>query len=549
MGTYINPGKFQFEITLNSEIYVDKTDMILYLNTLVNTEQRYVCVSRPRRFGKSVTANMLCAYYGKDEGNEALFADKKIAEADSWKEYLGEFQVLRIVITDFMKKKSKRLTILEMIDNINEKVSGEMAKLFPDVEFSDKEDLIQTMEELYQEKRKQFVIVIDEWDAVFREYKDDAEGQRAYLDFLRDWLKGKSYVALAYMTGILPIKKYGKHSALNMFDEYSMISPMQLAQYTGFTEKEMTDLCEVYNMSVHDMKMWYDGYLISDEIPVEFRSAYRKGEYVENVYHEYSPLSVVKALRSGIIQNYWNQTETYEALSEYINKDFDGLKEVVAMLMEGGREKISIGNYQNDMTTFNAKDDVLTLLIHLGYLGYDFENKEVFIPNNEILDEFKNSTKAQSWDYLFSILKKSQEILEEVWKLDENRVAELLEEAHNRADNKTYISEAALSYAIQLAFYSAQNYYTSIRELDSGKGYADLVYIPAPEYIDKPVLLIELKYNAKADTALDQIVRNNYPQMLEHYKGNILLVGINYDKDASSKGENYKHHECRIIRA
>ncbi|WP_026658286.1 AAA family ATPase [Butyrivibrio sp. AC2005] len=549
MGTYINPGKFQFEITLNSEIYVDKTDMILYLNTLVNTEQRYVCVSRPRRFGKSVTANMLCAYYGEDEGNFELFNDRKIAEAESWDKYLGEFQVVRLVITDFMKKKSKRLSIADMIDNINEKVAGEISKAYTDVDFSDKEDLIQTMEDLYQAKKKQFVIVIDEWDAVFREYKEDLEGHKLYLDFLRDWLKGKSYVALAYMTGILPIKKYGKHSALNMFDEYSMIAPMQLARYTGFTDKEMTDLCKTYNMSISDMKEWYDGYLISDEIPVEFRKAYRSGDYHGNNYHEYSPLSVVNALRSGIIRNYWNQTETYEALAEYINKDFDGLREVVAMLMEGGREKVSIGNYQNDMTTFNSKDDILTLLIHLGYLGYDFDNKEVFIPNNEILDEFKNSTKAQSWDYLFAILQKSQDILEATWNLDEQRVAALLEEAHNKADNKTYNSEAALSYAIQLAYYSAQNYYTSVRELDSGKGYADLVYIPAPEYSDRPVLLIELKYNERAETAIDQILRNDYPQVLEHYKGNILLVGINYDKDTSPKSEGYKRHECRILKA
>ena len=255
---------------------------------------------------------------------------------------------------------------------------------------------------------------------------------------------------------------------------------------------------------------------------------------------------MVEAVSSGIIQNYWNKTENYEALAEYIRMDFDGLKDTVALLMDGSRATVDISTYQNDMTSFHSKDDVLTMLIHLGYLGYDVDTKEVFVPNNEILDEFKSSTKSEEWLGTFTSFKKSQELLKAVWGLDEEKVAELLEWFHDTAENKTYHSEAALSYAVQMAFYSAQKYYTTIQELDSGKGYVDLAYLPSHKHPDKPVLLIELKYDKTRQTAVDQIRDRNYPQKFEYYKENILIIGINYDKQVSTTGTEYKHHSCKI---
>ena len=266
-------------------------------------------------------------------------------------------------------------------------------------------------------------------------------------------------------------------------------------------------------------------------------------------YAIYSPLSVVKAVSTGIIQNYWNKTETYEALAEYIRMDYDGLKESVALLMDGGRVEVNIANYQNDMTSFHGRDDVLTMLIHLGYLGYDFDTKEVFIPNKEIFDEFKASTKSEEWIDTFNSFKKSQKLLQATWDCNEEKVAEILEWFHDTAENKTYNSEADLSYAIQMAYYAAQKYYTTIQELDSGKGYCDIVYLPSPKSPEKPALLVELKYNKTVKTAADQIKERNYPQKLEHYEGNILLVCIDYDKDASSDSDYFKRHSCRIEKA
>lgn len=542
MGKYLNPGCVNFQRSVNSDIYIDKTEMISYLNSIVNTEQCYVCVSRPRRFGKSMAANMLCAYYGKGD-SRFLFENKKIAGHEDWDKYLNHFDIIRVVMTDYLKE---NVSVIEGLDKMQRLVIRDLKKQYPDVDYFDTDDLIQSMSDVYEETGTAFVIVIDEWDAVFRACKEDKDGQKYYLDFLRDWIKDQEYIALAYLTGILPIKKYGQHSALNMFDEYSFVFPMQFAPFTGFTEEEVKDLCEDYNMLYADISAWYDGYRMSTSIPVEMRDKYRMGEYDAGIVSLYSPLSVVKAVSTGIIQNYWNKTETYEALADYIRMDFDGLKESVAILMDGGRVEVNIASFQNDMTSLNGRDDILTMLIHLGYLGYDTETKQVFIPNREILDEFKTSTRSEEWIGTFTSFKKSQELLKATWAMKEDKVAEILEWFHDTAENKTYNSEAALSYAVQMAYYAGQKYYTTIQELDSGKGYVDLCYLPSPKNPDKPALLIELKYDKSLETAIDQIKNKNYPQKLLHYKDNMLIISINYEKDTSSKEVSYKHHNCSI---
>jgi len=543
MGTYLNPGKAAYQMAVNSEIFVDKTEMIQYINSVVNTQQRFVSVSRPRRFGKTIAADMLCAYYDRCADSRDLFEKRKLADESGWDKYLGKFDVIHLVMTRFFKT---RITVSEALSNMQKLVIRDYKRAYPDADIMSENDLIQTIDDVYSTIDRQVVIVIDEWDAIFRERPDDKEGQTEYLDYLRDLLKDNRHVALAYMTGILPIKKYGQHSALNMFTEYSMMAPRQLAPYTGFTEEEVKELSIKYDMDFGDISNWYDGYLVSDRIPPEKREEYREGKYNGHKFSIYSPLSVVESMTTGVIKDYWNKTETYEALAEYIRKDYDGLKEAVALLMDGGRLAIDTSTYENDMTTFTGRDDVLSLLIHLGYLGFDDERSEVFIPNREILDEFKTSTKGKEWVSTFKSFETSQELLEATWNGDEEKVAELVEDAHNQAGNKTYNDEAALSYGIQLAFYAARKYYTTILELDTGKGYADVVYLPAPQYAEKPALLIELKYGHSADIAMDQIRRQKYLDRFEHYKGNILVIGINYNREVPPDHPEFKHHSCRI---
>ncbi len=367
MGSYLNPGKEVFDKIVNSEIYVDKTGLLNYTNKVINTMQGYLCVSRPRRFGKSVAAYMLTAYYSRGCDSEKLFSAFAIAESSDFKKYLNKYDTIFLNMQEFL---SQSACIEDMIQLLQKSVLWDLLEEYPDFRYFDDKNLARTMQDVYSHTRCPFILIIDEWDCVFREYKTDKKAQEKYLDFLRNLMKDKGYIHLAYMTGILPIKKYGTHSALNMFDEFSMIDPGPLAAYVGFTEQEVYTLCKEYEMDLEEVKNWYDGY------------SFEKGISI------YSPRSVVSSMRFGKIGNYWNQTETFEALQVYIDMNFDGLRDDVLSMMAGEKVPVNTESFTNDMAIFRTEDDVLTLLIHLGYLGYDCEERCVFIPNGEIRAEY-----------------------------------------------------------------------------------------------------------------------------------------------------------------
>ena len=519
MGMYLNPGAGLFRMALNSEIYVDKSDMIAVLNRMVNTEQRFVCVSRPRRFGKSLTANMLAAYYDGSEDGSLLFCDLKLGKLPDGLAECGRYDVIKVNVQEFL---SAGLSISAMLERLQLRVIREICRAYPDVNYFDDTHLADTLGDVFSAVGRQFVIILDEWDCIFREYPHDERAQRLYLDFLRNLLKDKEYVALAYMTGILPIKKYGTHSALNMFTEFSMEHPDQMAQFVGFTEDETKNLCLRYGMDFEECRAWYDGYSFP------------------NCPHVYSPKSVVDAMVKGRFGSYWNKTETYEALQVYIDLNEDGLRDAVVRMMGGGRQKIDTGTFQNDMTTFTSADDVMTLLVHLGYLGYDSEGEEVFIPNNEVLQEYVNATKqGEAWQPVSQAVRASDELLQAVFDGRADDVASGVAAAHVETSQIQYNDENALSYTLSLALYSARRYYNIIREMPAGKGFADLVFVPRPQHRDKPALVVELKWNHDAETAIRQIKEKEYAGTLQHYGGKVLLVGINCDKKT-------KDHECRI---
>ena len=350
--------------------------------------------------------------------------------------------------------------------------------------------------------------------------------QKQYLDFLRGLLKDQTYVAMAYMTGILPIKKYGEHSALNMFWEYSMTDQNIFEEYTGFTDTEVKELCERFDMDFTKTSDWYDGYKFR-----QFR-------------HIYNPRSVVGAMKFHHFSNYWTSTETYEALKIYIDMNYDGLRADIVRMLGGAHVRVNTLSFQNDMRTFKTKDDVLTLLIHLGYLGYDVNKREAFIPNKEIMGEFENAMSVGGWAEVMRVLNASEKLLEATLLCDEKNVAEGLDQAHTEvASILTYNDENSLACAVSLAYYSARKDYRMIRELPSGRGFADIVFLPLPHTANNPALVVELKYDKSADTALQQIKDRNYVQSLEGFAGEILLVGINYDKDSKEKT-----HSCLIER-
>ena len=325
------------------------------------------------------------------------------------------------------------------------------------------------------------------------------------------------------MTGILPIKKYGSHSAINIFDEFSMTDPAMLAEYVGFTENEVINLCEKFNIDSSEMQYWYDGYLFDENI------------------HIYSPESVVNAITRKKFRSYWTRTETYEALKIYIDMNFNGLKDNIIQMLGGSKIKISVGTFQNDMTTFASKDDVLTLLIHLGYLAYNYNTMEVFIPNHEIQEEFTMAVKNSHWDEVIKSISISDTLLEATLTSDQEAVAKGIDEVHmNTISILQYNNENSLSCVISLAYYSARKDYIMYRELPAGKGFADIVFIPR-KYSDKPAIIVELKWDKTAEGAIKQIKEKNYSNSLEQYSGEIILVGINYNKKS-------KKHECIIER-
>ncbi|MEZ3474515.1 MAG: ATP-binding protein, partial [Lachnospiraceae bacterium] len=321
------------------------------------------------------------------------------------------------------------------------------------------------------------------------------------------------------------VKKYGQHSALNMFWEYSMTNQKMLEEYTGFTEEEVKALCERYDMDFEEISSWYDGYRF------------------KNYKHIYNPKSVVEAMTCRDCSNYWTSTETYEALKIYMEMDFDGLRAEIVQMLGGGRVRVNTRSFQNDMRNFNTKDDVLTLLIHLGYLGYASNEKEAFIPNKEIIEEFENAMSVGGWPNVMNVLKSSEKLLEDTLRGDAESVAKELDKAHSEvASILTYNDENSLGCAIGLAYYSARKDYKLIRELTAGKGFADIAFLPLP-HTNKPAMVVELKYDRSVSTAIQQIKDRQYMQALEGYTGEILLVGVNYNKDNPDKP-----HSCVIER-
>ncbi len=519
MGIYLNPKNKSFWEAVRSEIYVDKTGLIAYTNKRINTEQKYICVSRPRRFGKSMALNMLTAYYSRGCDSRDLFAGRKIEQNREFKEHLNRYDVIYLNIQQFLIEADSG----KMTEYLEQEVLRELRKEYGELLNRQGIRLAAALREIFAETDRQFIFLIDEWDCVMRERPESEALQKQYLDFLRNLLKDQSYVALAYMTGILPVKKYGQHSALNMFWEYSMTDQDVFEEYTGFTEDEVKELCERFDMDYEEAGNWYDGYMFT------------------KFGHIYNPKSVVEAMYRHKFSNYWTSTETYDALKIYIDMDFDGLRKDIVKMLGNGRVRVNTLSFQNDMKNFRVKDDVLTLLIHLGYLGYDSQQEEAFIPNKEIIREFENAMSVGGWQEVVNVLKASEKLLNDTLNCNADSVAKGLDRAHTEvASVLTYNDENSLSCAISLAYYSARKDYRMIRELPTGHGFADVVFLPLP-HRNKPALVVELKYDKSAGLAMQQMKDRHYTQALEGYAGEILLVAVNYDRDNPNKP-----HSCMI---
>ncbi len=529
MGIYLNPGNSGFAEKIRTE-YVDKTGLIRLINSTINTNEKLTCISRPRRFGKSYAAQMLCAYYDKSCYSEEIFNRFKISEDASYRVHLNKYNVVYIDMTYIRQFCDEYLDIASYL---SEKVTEEIKDENPDVRVDN--EFPATLINLVEKTGSKLIMIIDEWDAPLREMPETIE---RYLKFLRTLFKSSGTTskifAAVYMTGILPIKKDRTGSAVSDFMERSILDPRDFAGYYGFTEDEVKGLCGKNGRSFESMKKWYDGYTIGER---------------ESIYN---PYSVMEAVRSGKYRSYWKKTSAAETLMTYIDLDFEGLQGEVVRLVAGEEIPVSTESFENDINTFRGKDDVLTLLIHLGYLtfrevpaSYNADDEETIklarIPSEEVRFEFESILRQSSHRALISLINKSDNLLNDTIAGLEEKVAKAVQEVHDSEYAPTfYNDEQSLRYVIKLAYISCVDKYAKVEELPSGHGIADVVFIPKRNSA-LPAMVVELKWNHSSEAAIMQIKDKNYLSVLKNYGGEILSVGISYD-------EKTKVHSCRIER-
>ncbi len=494
MGRFVNPDNSAFQVALNSKIYVDKTGLLKYTNSVLDTTDAYICNSRPRRFGKSYAANMLTAYYSKGAESERMFSKFEISKSADFKKHLNQYDVIHIDIQWFLVNCSDADNVVAFI---TKSVLDELREIYPGALPPEVSYLPDALSRVREKTGQKFIVIIDEWDVLIRDAATNQKAQDEYINFLRGMFKGTEptkYIQLAYLTGILPIKKEKTQSALNNFDEFTMLSASKLAPYIGFTEDEVLKLAEEYHQDFDKVKRWYDGYQLKD-------------------YQVYNPRAVVSVMLKGEFKSYWSETASYEAIVPLINMNYDGLKTAIIEMLSGASVKVNTATFKNDTVNIQSKNDVLTYMIHLGYLGFDQVKKMAFVPNEEIRQELMTAVESKPWNEMLIFQQESENLLNATLDRDGAAVA--------------YLS-------------AMQYYFKPIRELPTGRGFADFVFVPKPEYkADYPALVVELKWNQNAQTAMQQIKDKKYPASILSYTGDILLVAINYDKDS-------KEHQCLI---
>ncbi len=518
---FVNVDNRLFQIVRNSE-YVDKSEIITLTNQVIDTEERFICVTRPRRFGKSVTVKMLNAYYSKGCDSKALFSDLKIASSPDFEKHLNQHDVIYLDMTEFADNKDNGNKYLE---NLNTDVVSELKNTYPECFDKDKD---YSLPEAIRCIKKRFIFIIDEWDFVFRQYPNNTKLQEDFIDLLRALFKGvgERFVELVYMTGILPIARYNTQSALNNFIEYTILNSGDFSQYYGFTENEVKTLCEKYHLDFETTKFWYDGYNVGG-------------------YEIYNPSSIKKLITLKKFNNYWTETSAYGLVKEAINLNFEGLKDDIIKLCSGSTISISrpeIKSFNTADLKFKNKVAIYIYLVHLGYLGYDDADATIYVPNEETRVELLNSVKENHWPKFETALKLSEQVVAATYNKDSETVAALLSKIHeDKVPALEYNNESALRYVVLMAYLATErDYLAPLNEFPTGKGFADIVYLPmSANAKDKPALIIELKKDASAKVALEQIKERDYVSRVKEYTDNILLIGINYDSKT-------KQHSCEI---
>lgn len=518
MATYFNPGNESFRQAVNSRIYIDKTGLLKYLNEIIGSEEKCVAVSHARRFGKSQAAGMIDAYYSCGSNSEELFRNFEIASDADFRKHLNRYNVIHLDVSSFTDQYKENL-----VGKILETLYREISAVYPDV-LDLSNPIGAVLMDIYRKSGVPFVIIIDEWDCVIRNHADRPDLVHRYLQLLHSLFKSeesKAFLALAYITGILPIKKVQDESALNNFSEFTMIKAKPITKYYGFTEEEVKQLCAAYEMDFDSVKEWYDGYRI-DGISM------------------YNPNSVYRAMVNHELDSYWKNTSAFDTINQYITLDYDGLKEDVLTMLSGKHVEVDTSTFKNDLSIIGSKDEALTALIHLGYLGYDIVMEEAYIPNYEVSMAYRAALSSGNWQEIANTISQCDKLLRATLRGDSEKVAQLIDLAHDAYTSVLkYNDENSLSCVLTMAYFTAPAYYNIIREFPSGKGFADVVFLPRKDADMYPAIVVELKYDKNADSAIRQIKERRYTGKLRGYENAILLVGIDYDIKT-------KKHTCII---
>jgi hypothetical protein len=475
----------------------------------MDTENGFMCISRPRRFGKSVAAEMAYAYYDRNSDSRNLFEGLEITKSPDYEKHLNKYPTIFIDWNTFANVPDK-----DKLKEAQKSVIADLKQSYDILE--EKNSLSKALAEINLKTGDRFILIIDEWDMLVRDVTQEIQDE--YVDFLRSMFKSadaKKTFLLVYMTGILPIIKIKTQSALNNFREYSIISPADTDKYYGFTEDEVKTLCESHGMNLELMKHAYDGYIIGEEKSM------------------FNPNSVMMSILYRTYDSFWSRTASFMAIEKYLNIDADQVRTKIISMMNGEEVTVRVSSFRNDMKNIETSDDVLTLLAHLGYLSYNSETKSVRIPNTEVTEEFENAVRFAGWNELSKAVGQSLQLLDDTINLRENKVARAFDDYHFEASSLLeFNDENSMRCAITLAYYAAKPFYKIFHELPTGKGFADMVFIPLPKST-RPAIVVELKYDKTADSAIDQIKRKEYPKSLVGFSKKIVLCGINYNKTTS----------------
>lgn len=499
--------------------FVDKSQFIDEMNKCIGTMNKYICITRPRRFGKTINAMMLASYYSKSANFKHLFDKLNISKCDSYLEHLNKHNVIYMTLNEMPG--SSNCSYQEFIDRYYNLLIKDLKNQYNmNFDLSNRTLISDIFARIHGETGEQFIFILDEWDFIFNNNLFSEQERERFLQFLKDLLKDRPYVELAYMTGVLPIAKYCSGSSLNMFREFNFMNDVRYDRYFGFTSDEVNELCKKQSkLSMKDLKEWYNGYKTQTGLEI------------------YNPRSVCHALSDGICQSYWTNTGPMDEIIYYIKNNVEDIRNDIVKMVSGFSVFIHLEGHGAEKLSLNTRDDILSAMTVYGFLTYHDDTLE--IPNKELRLKFDYSLKDHSLGAISELVLKSNQMLEATFRKDTETMASIIEEAHQlNVSIIKYNDENSLACIITLVYLSARSQYHIIREMPSGKGFADFVFIPNNK--SKPAFIIELKKDSTPDDALKQIEEKNYASSLKDCTGLKLAIGVSY----SSKD---KKHSVKVV--